>query len=417
MNAKPRHGKKKQSRLRRNAPLAKSPRERQSAALSAAPDLQLSFLPPRRSITKMQQRDRAVHDAWNTFLPASTPVIRAVNRATINYPHIEVCAWGRSPGRAGVLGNAYDYLVGVAWAGGSLDGVFARVRPAVTRWGRAQHVAETLEQVLRKELKHARGNILPAPSAQFLRGLVLLAELDATYRSPAEPPRWILELEERPISERLLLRSLTRHYPDEIADELRKLLDATRADLGPGKSLIYNPVFGGAPGLEHVAADGDVIVGDMLLELKTSQRPFTRYDLWQLLAYVALDRIHGRERIRRLGLYNPRRRSFWSEGVERVTQSMGGVTLAQLCAWFRETPAANGRTLSERLAVVPKRTSDELANDPELIQRLMRQLVEDVLRRGRVGLPRAADRAAGPRKKRASRGSGRRRRKVAARSR
>jgi hypothetical protein len=47
-----------------------------------------------------------------------------------------------------------------------------------------------------------------------------------------------------------------------------------------------NPVLG----RRGVAADGDLIVSRMLVEVKTSASPLRRADLWQLAGYVLLDR-------------------------------------------------------------------------------------------------------------------------------
>jgi hypothetical protein len=127
-----------------------------------------------------------------------------------------------------------------------------------------------------------------------------------------------------------------------MASELRALFDATCNDLPREGNVHYNPMFGCPPGVEHVAADGNLLVGETLWDLKVSKLPFMRDQLWQLLGYAALDHLHGNRRIAKLGLYNPRFRHAWSADVETFAQHLGCVSLGRFAEWFRHEPTANG---------------------------------------------------------------------------
>jgi len=126
-----------------------------------------------------------------------------------------------------------------------------------------------------------------------------------------------------------------------MAAELRTLFDATCEDLPREASVHYNPAFGCPPG-QHVGADGELLVGETLWDLKVTKLPLIRDQLWQLLGYAALDRLHGNRRIAKVGLYNPRFRHAWSVNVETFVQHLGGASLDLFCEWFRHEAAAHG---------------------------------------------------------------------------
>jgi hypothetical protein len=174
------------------------------------------------------------------------------------------------------MGAAFDYLIGSAWAGRSLASVFARVHMVALLTEPLQPVTRTLERLLNEELPNVRAGLMGERQEEFFRGLGLLAQLDAMSRAHVEPPGWVLDAGEKLAAISRLRRALRKHYPSDMASELRTLFEATRADLPREGSFHYNPVFGCPPGLKHVGADGDLLVGDTLWDLKVSKLPFTR---------------------------------------------------------------------------------------------------------------------------------------------
>lgn len=136
---------------------------------------------------------------------------------------------------------------------------------------------------------------------------------------------------------RELRRELRLHYPVEFVTELRTLLEYARQDLPPAGAAIYNPDVGGMVGDIRVKANGDLLLDDILLELKVSKLDEPRFeDVIQLLGYAALDGVRGNERIKRSGIYNPRWRILWIEPVETIAQILGWASFPGFCAWFDE---------------------------------------------------------------------------------
>ncbi|MBI3597253.1 MAG: hypothetical protein HY203_08895 [Nitrospirae bacterium] len=130
---------------------------------------------------------------------------------------------------------------------------------------------------------------------------------------------------------------LREHYPNEFVDELQQLLKATTEDLPKARPVVYNPIFGSIVGGVSIGADGDLLIRDLLLELKLSTKGFGSNHLWQLLGYAALDANLGNRRIRRVGLYNSRYRALWIKPVDDLTRELGGTSFKQLYHWFNST--------------------------------------------------------------------------------
>lgn len=186
------------------------------------------------------------------------------------------------------------------------------------------------------------------------------------FRSRAvEPPAWALEAGGDVADAEGLRRLLRKHYPADMVGELKALLDATGKDLPRHASVRYNPVFGCPPGLEHIGADGNLLVGETLWDLKVSKVNFTRDHIWQLLGYAALDRLHGSRRIATVGLYNPRFRHAWSLGSEAFVRRLGGGSLDGFCEWFRHEPTAHGGAIAASRSA-SERTDPRVASTGEV---------------------------------------------------
>jgi hypothetical protein len=69
-------------------------------------------------------------------------------------------------------------------------------------------------------------------------------------------------------------------------------------------TLVVEPVFPGCGIID--ASKGDLIISDILFEVKAGDRLFRSIDVRQLIMYSALNHISKSFRIKRLGLFNPR---------------------------------------------------------------------------------------------------------------
>lgn len=291
------------------------------------------------SLTRLL-RDPSVRAAWASQLPSTTDLVRSINRQRRPAIQVPPSEW-TSQSQFGTVGTAYDYAIGTLWAGKDLTNAFNRVLRVAARFPRVLGLLAGLHELLAASAEAAPVDEVDRVERDFFRGLGLLAQLDAVFRAGVDPPPWTIELGERRVGIRGLRRHLRRHYPETFVDELIELLRVTRADLPRAAQATYNPVFGGPPGLEHVAADGDLIFGTTLMDLKVSTQAFGRKHAWQLLGYAALDRLHGRRRIARVALYNPRFRYLWTEKVEPFAEALGATSVEEFCAWFRDAPEAH----------------------------------------------------------------------------
>lgn len=229
--------------------------------------------------------------------------------------------------------------MGAAWARRSLAGVFERAREATwDEYPETYFVLYELERLLATELTDVREGRDSAGTRDFLRGLALLAECDAVFRGGAEPPEWTLA--QRTWTVTSLRHALRRKYADGLVEELRRLYEVAASDLPERGRRSYNPAFGLEKRSVTVFGDGDLLIGNLLVDLKVSvEARFRGFQMWQLLCYAALDSIGGRNRVREIGLYNPRFRVLWRQRVEDVVARAGGGTFGAFTKWFeREAP-------------------------------------------------------------------------------
>lgn len=282
----------------------------------------------------------SVRAAWKAHLPRTTRFVTALNRSVRRTLVVPPSEWVREERRWGCLGTAYDYLVGTRVARRSLRSVFERVDEVA---GFLPRPARRAVALLKKMVRRGPRKMGP----DYYRALGALADLDAMFRAGVAPPGWAMG---RSTGKLAGLRAALRHdYPNNFVEELQALVAVTRGDLPRGKPTIYNPVFGGLCGPVIFAADGDLLVDDLLLDLKVSVELFAGDQVWQLLGYAALDRVNGKDRIRRVGLYNPRYRALWAAPLQDVLQGMGGTTWEAFYEWFqREATGAVYRGVAPR---------------------------------------------------------------------
>lgn len=288
---------------------------------------------------------RSARRALGLQLPRTRAFVSELNRDLEWELAVPPGAWLKRTKAYPIVGTAFDYLVGAVWARRSLSrpsGPFGRARDATCDdFPETFGVLCQLERLLAAELAAVREGTNRAGARDFYRGLVLLAECDAIFRGGADPPMWTLA--RRTWSMTSLRQALRKRYGDGLVEELRRLHAVTAVDLPKHARRTYNPDFGFENKRVTVYGDGDLLIGHLLLDLKVLKRRFRGFDLWQLLCYAALDAITGRNRVREIGLYNPRYRVLWRMPLEDVTVRAGGTTFGAFAKWFEGEAPSLGR--------------------------------------------------------------------------
>jgi hypothetical protein len=163
-----------------------------------------------------------------------------------------------------------------------------------------------------------------------LESALELARLDPVFRAGVG-----LEYVGRPVPHR------------EIA-ELRSLLQVVPfSDLSPQRWCLLNPVF--TASLEIGGADADLLIDDMILEVKTSSSGrYERSFFNQLLGYYLLhlhagiDGLTKQPEVRRLGLYFSRQGRLVVWSVERIASPRA---FGAAVAWFMRQVRAQHRSV------------------------------------------------------------------------
>jgi len=299
-----------------------------------------------------------VQNALRAYLPQTRRYLEGINRSVCSEMKIPPSPWVERHRRHSLVGTAFDYLVGLLWANTSDSSAFEKpfdrviklidsecIIHASVRSGTIKRMCplgesetalgllHSLRDLIISELPSVRNKKTGKRPRDFFRGLGLLANLDAMTRAANVPvPEWISSSKIRGTND--LREALRKHYPDQFVDELQLLIRAAQEDL-PSGSVEYNPIFGARAGKIAIPADGDLLIDDLLLELKVSIKPFQPHHLWQLLGYAALDANRGNQRIRRVGLYNPRFRGTpWSQPIDSLIREMGGTNFERFRRWF-----------------------------------------------------------------------------------
>ena len=98
----------------------------------------------------------------------------------------------------------------------------------------------------------------------------------------------------------------------------------------PHKPLTSRVGFPGCGWLDH--AEGDVLSGSTLFEIKGGARTFRAVDYRQLLIYCALDFSSGSKAIDRICLLNPREGIYIEESVDVLCQRIAGAGAVDILA-------------------------------------------------------------------------------------
>lgn len=86
--------------------------------------------------------------------------------------------------------------------------------------------------------------------------------------------------------------------------------------------LIFFPRFPGCGFIDH--AEGDLLIGDVLYDVKSSDETFRLNQFRQLIVYLALNSASRAYPIHRVGLVNPRRGDYFCLNVDTFTQEISG---------------------------------------------------------------------------------------------
>lgn len=97
--------------------------------------------------------------------------------------------------------------------------------------------------------------------------------------------------------------------------------------LSEGGEILFDPLFAGYGALAK--SYGDIIAGDILIEVKAVDRPFRVSDYRQLLLYVFLNLAQGNSKIKRICVLNPRRGILHLENFDQFVFDSSGASIAE----------------------------------------------------------------------------------------
>ncbi len=99
--------------------------------------------------------------------------------------------------------------------------------------------------------------------------------------------------------------------------------------MDPLKSkIIVRPVFDGCGYID--ASEGDVILGDVIYEVKTVERQFRGTDIRQVVTYAALNSLSKQYTVSNIGLFNPRSGMYFQENIDVLCWEISGKTGQEL---------------------------------------------------------------------------------------
>ena len=113
------------------------------------------------------------------------------------------------------------------------------------------------------------------------------------------------------------------------AKEVRLLEKELHSFFGsrPGQTAA-RPVFFGCGYIDE--SEGDILSGSSLFEVKSVDRPFRSTDIRQLITYCALNHSSQQYHIDSIGVFNPRRGTYFDIPVDEVAQEISGRSSQEL---------------------------------------------------------------------------------------
>jgi len=340
-------------------------------AFPHSPNYNLAFILESMSITRLVTTRTPVRER----LAADFPKPKLRLRAKLLVP-----SSGFTPG---LVGTAYDYLLrfhllrampfatSEQWvAEKALEriGALATHREILVgeKWLFAQHMKFRMERVLSHSRRSLRTFLSGTRlSTCMIESAIRLAHCDLYFRIQRFDKRFGKPLK-RQVKE---LRSLIN------ATNLEQFTSATRCLLNPsfGEGSI---IIGGA--------DADLLIDDMLIDVKTSATLRVRVEDWrQLICYAALNKhfpIGGEKRpkaIRHIGIYFARYNYLVSWPLRKVVDS---TNFSSFSGWLRDYAVNSYTNKLDRRAALIRSRADRQARHLEDQADLLRSGISGLLR-------------------------------------
>jgi len=157
-------------------------------------------------------------------------------------------------------------------------------------------------------------------TSELCKATLLLAQLDSIFRSFYIPKNF--EINKKDV------------------EDLKKLISIVKPEYFKAKKIcILNPTFGAASELVH-GADCDLVIDDMIVDIKTTKETKFRRDYFnQLVGYYILYQIGGIEglppnyKIKKLGVYFSRYAYFYVINVDNIIKKE---TFPAFIKWFKK---------------------------------------------------------------------------------
>jgi len=96
----------------------------------------------------------------------------------------------------------------------------------------------------------------------------------------------------------------------------------------PSDKVIFSPALRGCGIIE--TCEADLLIGDMLIEVKSGDRALRSVDLRQLITYCALNFAEKKYVVRRVGCVNPRRGTYFLSELNSLSLQISGRPAAEL---------------------------------------------------------------------------------------
>lgn len=97
----------------------------------------------------------------------------------------------------------------------------------------------------------------------------------------------------------------------------------------PLQDIIMSPIFNGCGFIDDCY--GDLILGDILYEVKTVNRNFNIQDFRQIITYCVLNHVSKQYCIKKIGLYNPRYDTHYVIDLDAFATAISGNNFSNIC--------------------------------------------------------------------------------------
>ncbi len=263
-----------------------------------------------------------------------------------------------------VIGQAYDYMFRAYVQ--RLNGIHQEqnghnLAASIV----VEHLEDDIINLAFNEIIERRNDYITGVSAltaDCIRDAVRLGQLEQLYRSGVGETENLLQVS------------------DEDVDDLQALMEATNGHsrLFCGSNIVCNPSFGEAVTALVDGADGDIIIGDMLIDVKTESEFRCKIgQSRQLIAYWILSCLTPgfKPEIKQLAIWNPRYCRLVSIHVEDICRA---INMIDFVDQFVSIITADNFEGSEHLSPLQRRTyANMVKNQWESADNPIRQLYQN----------------------------------------